>query len=144
MKTCTLFNIASVLALTASLLLTNAKSVMAETVTINPDFQPDPMVLNGKSGGPKSSDCGKISATPNQIIQVTKPLPYLKLAVTSNGKPTLLIEGPGGRFCVLPDNYSGDKPEISGFWQPGKYLLYVGELVDGEHTYTLSISKQKN
>ncbi|PLZ96993.1 hypothetical protein CEN50_16700 [Fischerella thermalis CCMEE 5268] len=144
MKTYRLFNIASVLALTASLLLTNAKSVMAEIVTINPDFQPDPMVLNGKSGGPKSSDCGKISATPNQIIQVTKPLPYLKLAVTSNGKPTLLIEGPGGRFCVLPDNYSGDKPEISGFWQAGKYLLYVGELVDGEHTYTLSISKQKN
>jgi hypothetical protein len=144
MKTCRLFYIASVLALTVSLLITNAKSVMAETVTINPDFQPDPMVLNGKSGGSQSSDCGKIAATPNQVIEVTKPLPYLKLAVTSNGKPTLLIEGPGGRFCVLPDNYSGDKPEISGFWQAGKYSLYVGELVDGEHTYTLSISKQKN
>ncbi|RAM50206.1 MAG: hypothetical protein C6Y22_18340 [Hapalosiphonaceae cyanobacterium JJU2] len=145
MKTYKLLNFfSSVLALTASLLLSNAKSAIADMVTINPDFQPDPMVLNGQSGGSKPSDCGKIAATPNQVIEVTKPIPYLKVAVTSGGRPTLLVEGPGGRFCVLPDNYSGDKPEISGFWQAGKYFLYVGELVDGEHTYTLSISQQKN
>jgi len=32
-----------------------------------------------------------------------------------------------GRFCVLADRFSEGKPEISGFWQAGKYSLYVGD-----------------
>lgn len=113
------------------------------SVPISPKLQSDPLVLSGKSGGTVHSNCGNISATPNQIIQVKESMPYMRLTVESLGQSTLLIDGPGGRFCVLADSYSGNKPELSGYWQAGYYSLYVGELSQGQYNYTLSISQQK-
>jgi len=142
MKTGTLFMVVLGM-LVMSLALTNASLAQTPVVSINPHFQPDPLTVNGTSGGTRPSNCGNINATPNQVIQVTKSLPYLRLTVEGSGQPTLLIDGPGGRFCVLADKYAGNKPEISGYWQQGKYSLYVGELSPQQHTYTLSISQQK-
>ncbi|MEC4816481.1 MAG: hypothetical protein SAK29_24920 [Scytonema sp. PMC 1069.18] len=130
-------------ALAISLILASTNVAKADVVPISSNFQPDPLVVNGTSGGNRESDCGNISTQPNQVLKITEALPYLRLTVESSGKPTLLINGPGGRFCVLADNYSGGKPEISGFWQPGEYSLYVGDLSKGQHNYTLSISQQK-
>lgn len=131
-------------ALAINLAVTGATLAEPSVLKINPNFQPDPLVVRGTSGGAKTSDCGNIAAKPNQVIQVTKPLPYLRLSVQSDGQPTLLIQGPGGRFCVLADSYSAGKPEISGYWQPGRYSLYVGDRAQGQHPYTLSISKKNN
>ena len=128
-------------ALAINFALTAATLAEVPVLTINPKFQPDPLVVHGTSGGEKSSDCGNIAATPNQVIQVTQALPYLHLSVQSAGQPTLLINGPGGRFCVLGDSYSGEKPEFSGYWQAGKYSLNVGDRAQGQHPYTLSISE---
>ncbi|MEH2413899.1 hypothetical protein [Nostoc sp.] len=130
-------------ALAISLVFTEANLAQTPTIQINRNLQPDPLVLKGKSGGSVKSNCGNITTEPSQVIQVTESLPYLRLTVEGQGKPTLLIDGPGGRFCVMADSYSGDKPELSGFWQAGKYSLHVGELSKREYTYTLSIS-QKN
>jgi hypothetical protein len=130
-------------ALAMSLALTNANLAKAQVVKIPSQLQPDPLSVNGTSGGTVQSNCGNIGDKPNQILQVSESLPYLRLTVESTGQPTLLVDGPGGRFCVLADNYSGGKPEISGFWQAGKYSLYVGDLSKGQYTYTLSISQQK-
>ncbi|MCC5613703.1 hypothetical protein LC605_01130 [Nostoc sp. CHAB 5836] len=129
-------------ALAMSLVFTEVNWAQTPTIQINQNFQPDPLVLNGKSGGTVKSNCGNITTEPNQVIQVTESLPYLRLTVESQGKPTLLIDGPGGRFCVMPDSYSGSKPELSGYWQAGKYSLYVGELSQQQYNYTLSISQQ--
>ncbi|NJR73866.1 MAG: hypothetical protein HC773_09725 [Scytonema sp. CRU_2_7] len=130
-------------ALTMSLVLTNTHFAEAQVVQIRSHLQPDPLIVNGTSGGTLPSKCGNIATKPNQVIQVIQSIPYLRLTVKSEGQPTLLIDGPGGRFCVLPDSYSGGKPEISGYWQAGNYSLYVGELSKGQHNYTLSISQQK-
>lgn len=130
--------------LAINLAVTQATLAEAPVVQINSKFQPDPLVVRGTSGGAKSSDCGNIAAKPNQVIQVKEPLPYLRLTVKSAGQPTLLIQGPGGRFCVLADSYSGGKPEISGFWQAGRYSLYVGDRAQGQHPYTLSVSQKNN
>ena len=114
-------------------------------VKITPKFEPDPLVVRGTSGGEKSTDCGNIANTPNQIIQVPESLPYLRLRVQSEGEATLLVEGPGGRrFCVLADTRAGESPEISGYWEEGKYSLFVGDRAQGKHPYTLSISRQKD
>ncbi|MEO0684311.1 MAG: hypothetical protein AAFY76_04470 [Cyanobacteria bacterium J06649_11] len=129
--------------LTICLIIASLQSVKAEIVKIEPDFQPDPLTISGKSGGFEKSNCGNIPATPSQILEVSKSLPYLRLSVESKGKPTLLIDGPEGRFCVLGDSYSEEKPEISGYWQAGKYSLYIGNLSSEQHDYTLSISQQK-
>jgi hypothetical protein len=141
MKTLRLLTIVPA-ALAMSLVFTEANLAQTPTIQINRSFQPDPLILKGKSGGTVKSNCGNITTQPNQVIQVTESLPYLRLTVESQGKPTLLIDGPGGRFCVMGDSYSGSKPELSGYWQAGKYSLYVGELSQQEYNYTVSISQQ--
>ncbi|MBO3459059.1 hypothetical protein G7B40_012165 [Aetokthonos hydrillicola Thurmond2011] len=142
MKAGTLFVVVPVVLL-MSLLLTNESLAQTHEVRINRNFQPDPIVINGKSGGTRPTKCGNISPGASQVIEVTDSIPYLRLTVESGGKPTILIDGPGGRFCVLPDQYSQDKPEFSGFWQAGKYSVSVGNLSEGQYTYTISISQQK-
>ena len=128
----------------AIMAVTGISLAQPAVVQITPKFQPDPLVVNGISGGAKSSDCGNIAATPNQVIQVKEPLPYLRLSIKSDGQPTLLIDGPGGRFCVLGDSYPEGNPEISGYWKAGRYSVYVGDRAQGKHPYTLSISQKKN
>ncbi|MGF1933952.1 MAG: hypothetical protein RM347_006065 [Nostoc sp. ChiQUE02] len=142
MKTLRLLTIVPT-ALAMSLVFAQTNLAQTPTIQINRNFQPDPLVLNGKSGGTVKSNCGNITTEPNQVIEVTESLPYLRLTVESQGKPTLLIDGPGGRFCVMADSYSGSKSELSGYWQAGKYSLYLGELSPQQYTSTLSIS-QKN
>lgn len=131
-------------ALAITLAVTGVTLAETPVLQINSNFQPDPLTVRGTSGGAKGSDCGNIATAPNQVIQVTQSLPYLRLSVESAGQPTLLIDGPSGRFCVLADRFSGGKPEFSGFWQAGKYSLYIGDRAQGQHPYTLSISQKNN
>ncbi len=142
MKTSTLIKFFPIF-LAIAFIFTHLQLVRAGVVQIERDFQPDPLILSGKSGGFEKSNCGNISATPSQVLEVAESLPYLRLTVESKGKPTLLIDGPEGRFCVLGDNYSQEKPEISGYWSSGKYSLYIGDLSEQQNSYTISISQQK-
>lgn len=131
-------------ALFTNLNITSTNSSEAQQIIrVDSQLKPDPLIISGKSGGNQQSNCGFIAAKPNQVIQISESLPYLRLTVEGTGKPTLLIEGPGGRFCVLADNYSATKPEISGYWNPGRYSLHIGDISKGQYTYTLSISQQK-
>ncbi|WP_016949308.1 hypothetical protein [Anabaena sp. PCC 7108] len=141
MKTLKLLNLVPAI-LAISLVFNPVSFAQTPTIVIDKNLQSDPTIVNGTSGGSVKSNCGNISAAPSQVIQVKKPLPYLRLTVESQGKSTLLIEGPGGRFCVMADNYSGDKPELSGFWPIGQYLIYIGNLSPQQYPYTLSISQQ--
>lgn len=129
----------------AGISLLFSQSILAQTpiISITRNQPTEPLVLNGRSGGTVSSKCGNIPSAPSQVIQVTESLPYLRLTVESTGKPTLLIDGPGGRFCVMADNYSGGKTEMSGFWLPGMYTVYIGESSPNQQNYTLSISQKK-
>ncbi|MEM7555392.1 MAG: hypothetical protein AAF378_15085 [Cyanobacteria bacterium P01_A01_bin.84] len=130
-------------ALAMFLTVAYSNTATAQIIEINSKTQPDPLVIKGKSGGTKSTNCGYVSTQPSKKIQLTEALPYLRLTVEGNGQPTLLIDGPGGRFCILADKYSSNKPEISGYFNKGEYLLYVGEPSQAQYTYTLSISQQK-
>ncbi|BBD66420.1 hypothetical protein NIES4072_63110 [Nostoc commune NIES-4072] len=143
MKTLRLLTIVPT-ALAMSLVFAQTNLAQTPTIQINRNLQADPLILKGKSGGTVKSNCGNITTEPNHVIQVTESLPYLRLTVESEGKPTLLIDGPGGRFCVMADKYSGGKPELSGFWQAGTYLLFVGEQSPEKpnFNYTLSISQE--
>jgi hypothetical protein len=130
-------------ALAMSLLITQVSLSQTSVIQINRQSQVDQLSLKGLSGGKVASKCGNINTVPNHVIQVTESLPYLRLTVESEGKPTLLIDGPGGRFCVLADSYTGGIVEFSGYWQPGKYSLYVGESSPAQYNYKLLISQKK-
>lgn len=142
MKAKTLLTICPAMLTLSWLFLLNQPAI-AEILQIGSKLETDPLVVSGTSGGNVSSNCGNIPETPHQVLQLNNSLPYLRLTVESTDKPTLLIDGPGGKFCVLPDTYAGSKPEISGFWQKGTYNLYIGQLIPVGPNYTLSISQQK-
>ncbi|OUL21416.1 hypothetical protein [Nostoc sp. 106C] len=129
-------------ALAMSLALNDVNLAKDAPKIVNRNFSPDPLVFNGNSGGSVKSNCGNIPATPSQVIQVPESLPYLRITVESKGQPTLLIDGPGGRFCVLADSYSGGKAELTGYWPAGEYSFYVGDSSQGNYSYTLSISQK--
>lgn len=104
----------------------------------------DPLEFTQTLTGETTLNCDSTPAIANWVISLTQPIPYLRFSIQSEGEPILIIEGPGGRFCVLADNYSGDNPEISGLWDAGTYNIYVGNRTPGNYSYTLQISQQPN
>lgn len=110
-------------------------------IEIKQELSPDPLVISGNSLARVKRDCGLIPSQPNQIIVVKEPIPYLRLTLEGEEKATLLVDGPGGRFCMLPD---GNQPEMTGFWSPGEYKVYVGNLSKGKHVYRVHLSRFKN
>jgi hypothetical protein len=119
-----------------------ATRLLAETITLRGDFS-GAMTTQGQSGGGvNSNDCGFVPNTPQEMIRVTEKINYLRLSVESGtGNPTLLIDGPDGRFCLLAD--SGNNPSLSGIWMPGEYKVYVGDEQGQSHQYTLRLSTQR-
>lgn len=134
-------------ALATSLLTISIISHRSDAQEVAQNFHMSTSSIQGQSGGPiDSKGCGFIPASPNHVIDVNKRIDYMRLTVeATGGQPTLLIEGPGSkdRFCVLADEVSGFKPEISGVWEPGHYSIYVGDRTGANYQFTLNISQNK-
>ncbi|MCC0177259.1 hypothetical protein I4641_09750 [Waterburya agarophytonicola K14] len=101
-------------------------------------------IIKGQSGGSiDSQGCGFIASRPNHQMKLNQRVDYMRLTVQSDGgQPTLLVLGPnsGDSFCVLGDEISGLKPEISGVWEEGNYDIYVGDRSGQQHQFVLDIS----
>lgn len=104
--------------------------------------------VQGKTGGNiNSGDCGYIANKPNHVINLMQPVYSLKIRVeASQGNPSLLILGPGSndRFCILGEVNAGKLPEMSGVWEAGKYLIYVGDIQGNQNPFTLKITSDEN
>ena len=129
--------------LVMTLLGTGVAFGQGNVTTINKNSIAEPITLSGTSGGSvDSGDCGSVSSTPNQVIKVTERIDYMRVAVEAAGEPTLIVDGPNGRFCLLPDSFSG-QPEMSGLWMEGTYKISVGDTSDAQNPFEISISNQK-
>jgi hypothetical protein len=138
------FGIATLL-VTASILLINLESGLA-----SPDFVANSSLsqanktIEGLSGGSTDSHgCGFIPDSPSYKMDLATRIDYLRFTVeAAGGQPTLLVVGPnsGDSFCVLGDQSSGLKPEISGVWEAGSYQIYVGDRTQDRHKFTLTVS----
>ncbi len=130
------------------LLITSTTVVYADTpiTKLSKTLVDDPIIINGRvTKANKKSNCGMITEKENQIIEVKEKIDYLRISVESqikDGEPTLLIDGPIGKFCLLFNKVSGQIPEISGVWLPGKYKVYVGDMTKTKHSYKLYITQQ--
>lgn len=134
----------SIVTLTLAIILTAAGTVRSQPLQIAPGFR-EPLSVSGVSGGPNNSgDCGFVSQGPNQVVEVTQDLPYWRIAVQTAGAPSLMIQGPRGRFCVLPANAAAGNVEFSGYGDKGTYTIFVGDRAQGQHPYSLSITQQRN
>ncbi|OCR00230.1 hypothetical protein BCD67_21310 [Oscillatoriales cyanobacterium USR001] len=133
-----------IIPITLAIILASAGVVRSQPLQIAPGFQ-EPLSVSGQSGGSKNSgNCGNIAPTPNLVIQVGEDLPYWRIKVEAAGAPTMLIEGPTGRFCVLPENAAAGVVQFSGFGNKGSYSISIGDRAQGQHPYTLSITQNRN
>jgi hypothetical protein len=110
---------------------------------LNPGFA-EPLTREGTSGGAENSvDCGSIAPQANHVLQVEQPIPYLSFQVETNGgTPTMLVDGPSGRFCLLPHR-AGGPIKYAGHGDPGTYNIYVGDRSGGSHSYILTVTQQR-
>jgi hypothetical protein len=96
-----------------------------------------------KSGGPRNSDCGFLPEQASQQIEIdpayVEQSGFLRFSVQGGGEPTLVVIGPAGRFCALPNQGVAQQ---SGVWLPGRYDLFVGDRQGGRHSVTLTISSR--
>ena len=121
----------------------NAALGNPQVVTVSPNFQPDPQVLNsGTSVGSTSISCGNLTSNTSIVVELTQDISSMHFIAQSSGQPVLKIEGPNGSACVTADGFSGGKVEVPGYWKQGSYSIYIGDRADGNHNYTLSISSQ--
>ncbi len=113
----------------------------ARTVEISAN-SPDPLTLSGTAGGQRQSDCGFIPNAPSETLRLTQAVPFLRLRVEGTPSATLLVDGPGGRFCILRDRMSNGQLEMSGYWGPGNYNIYIGDTGNNQSHYVLTISRR--
>lgn len=99
-----------------------------------------PLTISGNSGGSQASQCGFIPTQPNQVLVVSQPSP-LRIKLQGQGQPTLWITGPSNR-CVMADAAANGTIEIPGVWEQGTYSVFVGDLAQGSHPFTLSITQE--
>lgn len=134
------------LATAIATMMIGSHPAFGQPVTLTPQFQPDPVVLQGTSGGSQAStNCGSIPTTPSQVVQLDGDFPYLRFSLQSSGQPTLLIVRlPNGTpSCISADSSSG-RINAPGYWEQGNYAIYVGDRAGGQHPYTLSITQRRN
>lgn len=138
------FNTIRVLFLTTGILLVNLASVLANNNPSSAIANKASETVKGQSGGSiDSQGCGFISSSPSYEMNLEQKVDYMRFTVQADGgQPTLLVVGPnsGDSFCVLGDEVSGLKPEISGVWEAGYYQIYVGDRIGSNHKFILDIS----
>lgn len=107
------------------------------TVELRTGFQPDPLEINGISGGsilisslvdtngtPTGNCVGYTEKEPDAGLNLTTPFNHLQIQVQSDSDTTLMVQGPGGVWCN--DDNNSKNPSISGEWLSGYYRVWVG------------------
>ncbi|MGL5939492.1 MAG: hypothetical protein ACRC2S_03760 [Waterburya sp.] len=138
-------NTFNTIVLTIVILLNNLEVCIAEIATTKIQLTQANQLIKGQSGGSVDSQgCGFIATSPNYEMNLKERIDYMRLTVqATGGQPTLLVLGPGDgdSFCVLGDEVSGLKPEISGVWEAGNYQIYIGDRLGSQYQFTLNVSK---
>lgn len=117
---------------------------------IQPGFQPDPMALEGQSGGQMDvrttfSQCrGWIASDrPDHVITLTQPFNYLRIEGNASDDTTLVMQGPAGTLC--DDDSAGNRnPRLEGTWPAGTYNVWVGSYNEGRFSrYQLQLTERR-
>jgi hypothetical protein len=131
----------SVVPMALAIALSTAKASWSQAISMSPGSQP--VQVSGTSGGnQKDGGCaGYVASSPNHVVQVTEDAD-LRFVLKGAGQPALLIRSSTGQvFCVPADSYSKGVVEIPGRWRKGTYSVFVGDRANGQHAYTLVISR---
>lgn len=110
-----------------------------ENINLAPNFQPDPFIVRGISGGEiaasgisgrketlNGSCVGFVDESPDHVIILKGFFKKLSLQIESEDDTTLVVRGPGGSWCNDDDPGRGKNAGISGEWLEGSYQIWVG------------------
>ncbi|MDJ0679037.1 MAG: hypothetical protein QNJ18_04155 [Xenococcaceae cyanobacterium MO_167.B52] len=126
---------------------------IATNTTLESQFTPNPLILEGMSGGKfKATELAKTEETatgycdgyvnlqPNHILVLENFFEFLKIEVESNNDTTILVQGPGGVWCN-DDSYNTN-PVIQGEWQQGSYRIWIGSYQkNSSNNYQIKITE---
>ena len=128
---------------------------MFESVRLNSNDIPEPLIVRGISGGSVSAKkiagksetsngacAGFVDARPDHTLVLETFFDYLSLEIQSPQDTTIVVRGPGGSWCN--DDAQGKNPGLAGEWLAGTYRIWVGSYnKTSYHPYILRISKRK-
>lgn len=123
------------------------------TLELTPGFSPQLIEINGVTGGsvaapqivgttdsPTGQCVGYADRQPDYILALGQFFTGLQVRVESNNDTTLMVQGPGGVWCN--DDANSQDPVISGQWQEGNYLIWVGSYQANQYyPFTLLIEE---
>ena len=126
---------------------------IATNTTLESQFTPNPLILEGMSGGElKATEVvqteetatgycdGYVNRQPNHILVLQNFFEFLKIEVESNNDTTILVQGPGGVWCN--DDAYNTNPVIEGEWQEGRYQIWIGSYeANSSKNYQIKISE---
>jgi hypothetical protein len=117
-----------------------------QRVNLRAGFLPDPQQVSVFSGGGNDASnlgrscVGRISDTPDVVLNYSSSGGRLAFKVVSNGDTSLVINGPDGRYYCADDS-SGLNPILDwGNAPSGQYDIWVGAVGDAA-SGTLLISE---
>lgn len=102
--------------------------------TLEPGFQPDPLIITAISGGPIAADglglgancAGSINDVPDYRISWSGQTAALRVFFTSQNDTTLVVRTPSGKYACN-DDYDGLNPlVILTNPEAGDYLIWIG------------------
>lgn len=111
--------------------------VSGPTTHLGPGFAPDPMILSGSAGGLSQASAldpscrGYVGIIPSHTLQISAPMPMLRVMALSGDDTTLVVRRPEGVY-VCNDDSDGLNPSVDlANVQPGAYGVYVGTYASG-------------
>lgn len=129
---------------------------LLQDIELAPGFRPDPLNLEGISGGREPTETvagtsstatgpcvGFVDEQPDHELTLLSNFDFLALEVESQQDTVLLLKGPGGVWCN--DDSVGHNPRIAGEWLAGSYSVWIGSYGQGRYyPYTLYIYQDEN
>lgn len=152
----TLLGLISFLAMASPGYTQSSSSSLLRDIELAPGFRPDPLTVEGISGGREPTEViaetsstatgacvGFVDEQPDHELTLRSDFNFLALEVESQQDTVLLLKGPGGVWCN--DDSVNHNPRIAGEWLAGSYSVWVGSYGQGRYyPYTLYIYQDEN
>jgi hypothetical protein len=119
-------------------------------LSIQPGFQPDPIIRHGMGGGDIPADTliddcpGFVAAQPSLVLKLDRPIPALRVLVHMQDDAILVVQLENGRV-LCNDDSDGLDPSIETSFPAGRHRIWVGTYSDmsAPARYILGLTEQR-
>lgn len=128
-----------------------APTETAPLLSIEPGFQPDPIIRHGMGGGVIAADTliddcpGFVPAQPSLILKLDRPIPALRVLAHMQDDAILVVQLENGRV-LCNDDSDGLDPSIETSFPAGRHRIWVGTYAEppAPIPYVLGLTEQRS